>query len=134
MPKEDEYLNKFKTALTSTIKAIAEDPELEVKFGNSITSKKKFICLPETKDIKSDYTHIRALADSEALKIKYTDNETYLQNQPKNKLARDLYFVAEIIRCEKIGSNRLMGVRKNITENYKSELKNLQSDLFINLK
>ena len=71
MPKEDEYLNKFKTALTSTIKAIAEDPELEVKFGNSITSKKKFICLPETKDIKSDYTHIRALADSEALKIKF---------------------------------------------------------------
>ena len=56
---------------------------------------------------------MRAFADSEALKIKYTDKKIYLQNEPiSGAMSKALYAIAEKIRYEKIGSDKLKGSKK----------------------
>ena len=44
--------------------------------------------MPEVANLKKlqDFTNLRAFADSEALKIKYTNEKAYLKNQPSANL------------------------------------------------
>ena len=116
---------RFKLAISSATKAISENFNLEIKFGNNLSSKKDSITLPDVVSLGKlqDFTNLRAFADSEALKIKYTDNKIYLKNEPKGILAKALYSIAEKIRYEKIGSDKLKGVKNNITQCYESKFK-----------
>ena len=70
-----------------------------------------------------DFTNLRAFADSEALKIKYTDKKIYIENEPKGTMSKALYAIAEKIRYEKIGSDKLKGVKNNITQCYENKFK-----------
>ena len=73
MEKKDEIIENFKRAITSTIKSIIGDEQVEVIFGNSINKKsRRTINLPSLNIINSeiDYIKTRALADSEALRLK----------------------------------------------------------------
>jgi len=124
---ENELLKeRFKSAISSAVKAISENFDLEIEFNNSASTKKNSLNLPEiTNLIKlQDFTNLRALADSEALKIKYTNEKIYLKNQPNGSMAKALYGIAEKIRYEKIGSNKLKGIKKNITQCYENKFKN----------
>ncbi len=103
---EKEFLKeRFKSAVSSTIKAISGNFDLEVKFGKNTSSKENSLNLPEVVSLKKlqDFTNLRAFADSEALKIKYTDKKIYLENEPKGNISKSLYAIAEKIRYEKIG-------------------------------
>ena len=117
---------RFKSAVSSTVKAISENFDLEIKFDNSTSSKKNSLNLPEVANLKSlqDFTNLRAFADSEALKIKYNNSKIYNKNKPTGSMARTLYAIAEKIRYEKIGSNKLKGIRNNITQCYENKFKN----------
>ena len=44
MDKENNSIARFKAALTSTVKAISENADLEIKFGSSPPKKKNSIC------------------------------------------------------------------------------------------
>ena len=81
--------------------------------------------LPDISSLKKlqDFTNLRAFADSEALKIKYTDEKTYLENEPNGLVSKALYAIAEKIRYEKIGSDKLKGVKKNIVQCYENKFK-----------
>ena len=123
---EQELLKKrFKSAVSSTVKAISENFDLEIRFGNLMDSKKNSLNLPEVVNLKKlqDFTNLRAFADSVALKIKYTDKKIYLENEPKGSMSKALYAIAEKIRYEKIGSNKLKGVKNNITQCYENKFK-----------
>ena len=123
---ESELLKeRFKSAVSSAVKVISENFNLEVKFGRQLIFKKNSLNLPDVINLKKlqDFTNLRAFADSEALKIKYTDNKIYLKNEPKGILAKALYSIAEKIRYEKIGSDKLKGVKNNITQCYESKFK-----------
>ncbi|RZO47838.1 MAG: cobalamin biosynthesis protein CobT, partial [Candidatus Pelagibacterales bacterium] len=80
---------------------------------------------PEISSLKrlQDFTNLRAFADSEALKIKYNDKNIYLENEPNGAFGKQLYAIAEKIRYEKIGSNKLKGVKNNITQCYENKFK-----------
>ena len=125
MDDQELLKERFKSAVSSAVKAISENYDLEIKFDNNITSKKNSLNLPDVINLKKlqDFTNLRAFADSEALKIKYTDNKIYLKNEPKGILAKALYSIAEKIRYEKIGSDKLKGVKNNITQCYESKFK-----------
>mgnify|MGYP001285912944 FL=1 len=106
---ENELLKeRFKAAISSAVKVISEQFDLEVKFGNNINNKKDSLNLPELANLRNlqDFTNLRAFADSEALKIKYRDKKIYLENEPRGTMAKALYAIAEKIRCEKIGSDK----------------------------
>jgi len=130
MDEQELLKERFKSAVSSTIKAISENFNLEIKFGNNIDSKKNSLNLPDVANLKKlqDFTNLRAFADSEALKIRYTDKKIYLENEPRGATSRALYAIAEKIRYEKIGSDKLKGVKNNITQCYENKFKNKKID------
>ena len=80
MEKKTEILESFKTAISSTVKSISNSDNVEVSFGDqNIKSEKTKIKLPEIEKInnKINYDQIRALADSESLKIRFSDDNTF---------------------------------------------------------
>ena len=81
MDEKELLKERFKSAVSSAVKAISENFDLEIKFENNKSVKKNSLNLPEIINLKSlqDFTNLRAFADSEALKIKYTDIKTYLE-------------------------------------------------------
>ena len=130
MDEKELLKERFKSAVSSAVKAISENFDLEIKFDNTTTSKKNSLNLPEVINLKSlqDFTNLRAFADSEALKIKYTDKNIFIKNEPKGSTGKALYAIAEKIRYEKIGSNKLKGVKNNITQCYENKFKNKKID------
>ena len=68
MDEKELLKEKFKSAISSAVKAISENFDLEVKFDNDVSSKKNSLSLPEVVNLKNlqDFTNIRAFADSEA--------------------------------------------------------------------
>jgi cobaltochelatase CobT len=125
MDKKEVFKEKFKSAVCSATKAISDNVNLNIKFGKELESNDKCINLPEIDDLTSleDYIGIRAKADSEALKIRHTNKKTYFKNQPDGEIAKTLYELAEKIRYEKIGSDKLKGIKKNIIQSYENSLK-----------
>jgi len=125
MDEQELLKERFKSAVSSVVKAISENFDLEIKFGNNVSSKKNSLNLPEVVSLRKlqDFTNLRAFADSAALKIKYTDKKIYLENEPKGTTSKALYAIAEKIRYEKIGSDKLKGVKNNITQCYENKFK-----------
>ena len=126
MDEQELLKERFKSAVSSTVKAISGNFDLEIKFGSHINSKKNSLNLPEVSKLRDlqDFTNLRAFADSEALKIKYTDKKIFIENEPEGKMAKMLYSIAEKIRYEKIGSDKLVGIKNNLTQCYENKFKN----------
>ena len=84
MSEQELLKERFKSAVSSAVKAISENFDLEIKFSNNLSSKENSLYLPEISSLKKlqDFTNLRAFADSEALKIKYTDEKIYLKMNP----------------------------------------------------
>ena len=130
MDEQELLKERLKSAVSSTVKAISENFNLDIKFGNNLSSKEKSLNLPEIANLKKlqDFTNLRAFADSEALKIKYTNKKVYLENEPSGSMSKALYAIAEKIRYEKIGAEKLKGVKNNITQCYENKFKNKKID------
>jgi cobaltochelatase CobT len=125
MEKKTEIIENFKKAITSTIKSITGDQHIEVIFGNEVNKKnKKIINLPSIENInnKINYLKTRALADSEALRIRCSDVNIYNSFEPRGNFSKLLYAAAEKIRYENIGSSYFKGIKENL--NYFYEIKN----------
>ena len=130
MDEQELIKERFKSAVSSAVKAISGKYDIEIKFGNDFISKKKSLNLPDIVNLSKlqDFINLRAFADSEALKLKYTDEEVYKKNEPEGSLAKALYAIAEKIRYEKIGSDNLKGIKNNITKCYENKFKNKKID------
>ena len=125
MKKEEDFLEDFKRALISTIKSISQQKDCEIKFGTPDKITDKNISLPEIKRLESlsDIINVRAIADSEALRLKYSDKEIFELYRPKGKIAEKLYKIAEKVRYEKIGSDEFKGIKKNISTGFNIQKK-----------
>ena len=134
MEKKNNQVEDFKQALTSTIKSISEKKDCEISFGNSEFEKEKVISLPDIKKLENpgDFLAVRAIADSEALRLKYSDKKIFNAYKPKGKLAGELYKIAEKIRYEKIGSDEFRGIKKNLYEDYTNNRQISKESLLIN--
>jgi len=129
--KKEELIENFKIAVTSTAKTISNNDNLEISFGNEdLKSEKLIIRLPEIKDInnKNDFLNIRAMADSESLKLRYSDKKIYDSFEPSGNTSKKLYKLAEKIRYEKLGSQKFDGIKKNIINFYNTKNEYLNSE------
>ena len=120
MEKKDIHLENFKQALASTIKSISEISDCNINFGEQARKKdNKSANLPEIKKLEKfrDFSSIRAKADSEALRLRYSNIDVFNLHKPKGNNAKKLYEIAEKIRYEKIGCDHFKGIRKNLFEN-----------------
>jgi len=116
--KETSLKEKLKQALSSTVKVISDDLAIEKK-NQKKDDPKKFE-LFEINDLnnKNDFIKARAESDSSALKKKFSNENIYRNNLPKNSTCRSLYSIAEKIRYEQLGGKMLKGIEKNFKENY----------------
>ena len=122
MNKEDIIREKFKLALLSTVKAISGNFEINNKKDNSKFSNLKIGELENIYD-KNQFIKLRAETDSEALKIKFSDEILLKKNLPENVSCQTLYIISEKIRYELLGSRMLKGISKNFKHNYYNKIK-----------
>ena len=128
MEKKEDLLENFKTAIASTVKSISNVEDIEVIFGNqNIKTDKKIIKLPDLENVNKEinYAKVRALADSEALRVRFSNLEVLKLNEPQGKVSKKLYTIAEKIRYEKLGSLEFKGIKKNIHNFYQNKLEKL---------
>jgi len=126
--KKTEKLENFKTAIGSTVKSLSNSENVEVSFGaQNLKTEKISIRLPEIEKYndKFNYDQIRALADSESLKIRFSNNKTFKSFEPQGNISKKLYEIAEKIRFEKLGSEQFKGVKSNIEKYYQKRINSL---------
>ena len=121
MNKEDNFKEKFKQALISTVKVISDDYRPNIDKKNASSKNLNFFEFDNLNN-RHDFIRLRAETDSEALKKKFSNKEIYQKNLPSNSSYRSLYNVSEKIRYELLGSKMLKGIFKNLNENYNQKL------------
>ena len=121
--KENNFKEKFKQAIISTARVISDDYKLDNKphDKSSDPKKKDFFDLTNLSN-KHDFVRLRAEADSNALKKKFSNQKIFNKNLPNNPSCKSLYNIAEKIRYELLGSRMLKGVGKNLSENYNQKI------------
>ena len=121
MNKEENFKEKFKQALRSTIRVISDDYKPNFDKKNESSKNLNFFELDNLNN-KHDFVRLRAEADSEALKKKFSNKEIYQKYLPDNSSYKSLYDIAEKIRYEILGSKMLKGISKNLNENYNQKM------------
>jgi cobaltochelatase CobT len=107
----------LKRAVTSCLKAIARQPELEVVFAAdkpSLIPGRARLPEPPRKLTAADVAILRGHADSMALRMACHDAAVHRKMMPEGDGARAVYEAVEQARVEAIGSRRMEGVAGNI--------------------
>ena len=127
MEKKDQIIDNFKNAIKSTARSISNIKELDVNFDGVANNNDNCISLPKLDEIdKMVVVKTRAIADGEALKLRHSNKNIFQNFEPKGEVAKSLYKIAEKIRCEKIGSEKYGGIKKNLKTYYKYQNKEKQ--------
>ena len=115
--KTESFKEKLRQALSSTVRVISDDLEINPK-KNIKNSEKQDLIELENLNSKNDFIKARAETDSKALKKKFSDESIFKKNLPTGSSCKSLYTITEKIRYEKLGSKMLKGIEKNLTDNY----------------
>ena len=114
MNKENNFKEKFKEALISTVKIISDNYKVKKEKNYN------FLEIDNVKK-KEDYIKFRAESDSEALKRKFSNKIIYQKNLPNDSSCKKLYDIAEKIRYETLGTKMLKGISINLKDNYSNK-------------
>ena len=128
MEKKTGIVEDFKTAISSTVKSLSKSENIQITFGNiNLSADNNSINLPEIEHIDNNfnYDQVRAIADSESLKLRFSDKEILKLYEPEGNISKKLYKIAEKIRCEKIGSDNFKGVKNNLKKFYQKRINSL---------
>ena len=98
---KEDLITEFKKAITSTVKAIANNKDIEVVFDDNAFKSENTIVLPKI-DNENDLeflSSIRGNADNQALMYRFHDKETFELMSPKGHKNKEIYipFVEPII-------------------------------------
>ncbi|MDA7763170.1 cobalamin biosynthesis protein CobT [Pelagibacteraceae bacterium] len=114
-----QELEKFKNAVFSTAKAIARKSlSLEDQKQLDKVTAPKIVSINN----REEMLEARANADSEALRIRHSDEVIFKKNEPKGTVSKSLYKIAEKIRYEKIGSDQYIGIQNNLNNFYQKKI------------
>src|SRR5436305_1626361 len=108
----------FKRATAATLRAIAEQDDVNVGFGPEPPGLSgKRVKLPNpARDLPADEAaQLRGAADSLALRLRYHDAAVHSKRLPGNALARSVFEALEQARVEALGSRRMVGVGQNLS-------------------
>ena len=139
MQKKEDILENFKTAIKSTIKSISNKDDIEISFGGQdISSENNKLRLPEINEYqnKINFDLTRAQADSESLRLRYSNKKILNNFEPSGSKAKKLYEIAEKIRYETLGTEEYKGVRGNLISYYsnKKPPQNKQENIFFSFE
>ena len=117
MNDQDHPLEPFKRATTATIRAIAENAELEVTFGQgpaSVRGNRIRVPLPAIGCKEQEIDAVRGMGDEFALKIRYHDETVHNRLTPRAGPAQEMFQWIEDARIASIGSLAMEGVAQNL--------------------
>lgn len=121
IPVEDESpVETFKRATVATMRAIAENEELEVAFtqGNvTVQSSNINIPLPQIGCTELELNALRGVGDEIALKMRYHDETVHRRHTPVAGPAQELFDWVEDARVASIGTLKMEGVALNLDAN-----------------
>ena len=117
--EDKQALENFKNAVFSTAKAIARKT---ISIEDQQEASKVHVPKVISVDNSDEILEARAAADSEALRIRYNDENISKKNEPKGKISKSLYKIAEKIRYEKIGADEYQGIKNNFNNFYKKKI------------
>ncbi|HXP06228.1 MAG TPA: cobaltochelatase subunit CobT [Stellaceae bacterium] len=108
----------FKRATATTLRAIAEDDEVNVTFGPEpagLSGRRVRLPNPARDLPAEEVAQLRGAADSMALRLKYHDDSVHAKRVPGGPLARAIFESLEQARVEALGSKRMVGVAANLS-------------------
>jgi len=117
MSDTEHPLEPFKRATTATIRAIAENDELEVTFGQGppvMRGNKLRVPLPSMGASAEEVDAVRGMGDGFALKLRYHDAEVHRRRAPAGGPAEEMFQWIEDARIASIGAMRMEGVARNM--------------------
>ena len=114
---EESPLDRFKSVLTGTARALAHEAEVEVAWtadapsqsGNNFRLPMPGRSLPRGQAMEA-----RGFADSFALKLRHHNETLHTRHAPAEPVARACYDAIEAVRYEALGSNSYAGIRGNL--------------------
>ncbi len=115
--KATHKLDQFKHAVSSTVRAISEKPELEVSFGAEnidISGTEGRLPMLSIDMPMTEVTKVRGAADAYALRLRYHNQALHAKYAPDNPMAQTVYESMEQARVEAIGATKMPGVAQNL--------------------
>ena len=94
MSDTESPLERFKQATAATVRAIAEEDEVEVSFSNEppgLSGHRVRLPIPMRDLQPADVAHVRGEADAQALKLKHHNAKVHSSNMPGGDVAPVLY-------------------------------------------
>ena len=119
MSQPENPVEPFKRAVTATLRAIAENDEIEVSYGSEgagIHGSRARLPLPSRELPLKEVGQIRGMADSLALRVRHHDERLHAARAPKGQDARALFNAVELARIEALGARRMVGVARNLND------------------
>ena len=135
MSSKNNKIESFKQSISSTLKAISKNKNLNVQFGNQEEKKDSNqvnLPLPSIQLEDMEKNEIRGLADSIALKFKNHNTEIHNSIKPKSKNGNNIFNSIEAARYESLGIIEYKGIKNNIKNNIIKKYK--KTNLSKNLK
>ncbi len=117
MSDAENPLEPFKRAMTATMRALAEDDELEVTFGPGAPSargNRMRVPLPTVGCSVDEVNSVRGVGDQFALKMRHHDPTLHARYTPNGGPAQEMFDWIEEARIASIGSLRMEGVAQNL--------------------
>tara|TARA_A100000164_G_scaffold380113_1_gene426515 strand:+ start:15585 stop:15950 length:366 start_codon:yes stop_codon:yes gene_type:complete len=119
MIKEEDLKEKIKQAICGSFNALSLNlKNLKEKQKNFELNQALF----NFENInQEEFNKIRAKSDSEALKLRYSNQEVFKRQEPVNKIERSIYKISEKVRYEMIGFKKFNGIKKNLKSYYQKK-------------
>jgi cobaltochelatase CobT len=108
---------EFKRATAGVLRAIAEQPEVQVAFQPGppgVSGKRARLPLPTRALPPAEMARLRGASDSLALRLRYHDDAVHAARMPGRREAKDIYDALEQARCEVVGARFMEGVAANL--------------------
>jgi len=117
MSDAESPLEPFKRAMTATMRALAEDEELEVSFGPGAPTargNRMRVPLPTVGCSEVELDTVRGIGDQFALRTRHHDPALHARYTPNGGPAQEMFEWIEEARIASIGSLRMEGVAQNL--------------------
>ncbi|MDA0788058.1 MAG: cobaltochelatase subunit CobT [Proteobacteria bacterium] len=117
MAENDDSREVFKEAVTSTMRAISGNEELNVSFGRGkayMQGDRARIPLPDHPMSAAELASLRGTADRFALRTRFHDDAEHRRNRPLVGVAQEVFDSVEEARLASIGTYLMKGVGENL--------------------
>ena len=121
---KDNPLEPFKRATIATMRALAENDELDITFGHgtpAASGNRIRVPLPSIGSTDEQINVVRGVGDEFALRLKYHDDRLYKRRAPREGPAEEMFRWVEDARIASIGSLRMEGVARNLDASLESQ-------------